>query len=118
MKNKFAAGTAGRDAEIKGTKNGGHFVKFSIKHDYDPETRQAQFTDITVFGTLSGYAAGIKKGMPVLAYGREDSREYNGKTYISIVADCVVYNDNESDLSGGTNKTFDELKDDDGDLPF
>jgi hypothetical protein len=121
MSNKAVIGTASKDAEAKEYGDGKQLVKFSIKHDYDAAKREAKFTDVTCFGTIAPYALGIKKGMPVFAYGKPESREYNGRTYEGLIADCVIFNPYGSTMPPSAPSTsgpaFTELADE-SELPF
>lgn len=81
-------GTASRDGEVKETKNGKAMGKVGVVAGKS-SNGETQFIDVVGFGNKSAMIASIHKGDGVLAVGRMDKNEYNGRTYYSIVSDYV-----------------------------
>jgi single-stranded DNA-binding protein len=87
----MACGNATKDAEYKrlGEKNTPNCKwGMAVGKDKDDNT---VFVNCEAWGRLANYAAGIKKGDPVLVFGQIRSHEYNDKTYHTLVADFVQY---------------------------
>ena len=76
------------------------------------------------WGHLARQLSVMVKGDRVIAAGRLESREYNGKTYTDLIADYVWPTEKESHFpiqSGGVNVSaadFAEIGEEDGKLPF
>jgi single-stranded DNA-binding protein len=117
----MACGNATKDAEFKlvGEKNTPNCKwGMAVGKDADDNT---VFVNCEAWGRLANYAAGIKKGDPVLVFGQIRSHEYNDKTYHTLVADFVQY-------IGSTKEKRQEMQQaepqddffpvDDDDLPF
>lgn len=117
----MACGNATKDAEFKllGEKNTPNCKwGMAVGKDKDDNT---VFVNCEAWGRLANYAAGIKKGDPVLVFGQMRSHEYNGKTYHTLVADFVQF-------IGSTTEKRQEMQQaepqddffpvDDDDLPF
>jgi single-stranded DNA-binding protein len=87
----MVCGNATKDAEFKllGEKNTPNCKwGMAVGKDKDDNT---VFVNCEAWGRLANYAAGIKKGDPVLVFGQIRSHEYNDKTYHTLVADFVQY---------------------------
>ena len=87
----MACGNATKDAEFKllGEKNTPNCKwGMAVGKDKDDNT---VFANCEAWGRLANYAANIKKGDPVLVFGQMRSREYNDKTYHTLVADFVQF---------------------------
>ena len=116
----LVAGNAVRDAEYKlvGEKNS-PMCLFSLAVGKREDTTII-FVNCKAWRNNADYAAGIRKGDSVMAIGKIEEREYNDKTYKTLVADWLNYIGGDveaaqTNTDGGN--TFAEL-DDDGDLPF
>jgi single-stranded DNA-binding protein len=117
----MACGNATKDAEFKlvGEKNTPN-CKWGMAVGKGKDDN-AVFVNCEAWGRLANYAAGIKKGDPVLVFGQMKSHEYNDKTYHTLVADFVQF-------IGSTKEKRQEMQQaepqddffpvDDGDLPF
>lgn len=86
--NVLVAGTAGKDAELRqvGEKNT-PVCKFSLA--VDKREDKTVWAECEAWQRLSGYAANIRKGDAVLALGKVQSHEYNGKTYHTLRCEFV-----------------------------
>ena len=85
----IVTGRAGRDATLKTVGDRGtKIADWSILAD-KREDDTAVFVNCKAFYELAEYAAQIRKGDAVLAVGRIEEREYNGKTYKDVVCDFV-----------------------------
>lgn len=117
----MACGNATKDAEYKrlGEKNTPNCKwGMAVGKNADDST---VFVNCEAWGRLANYAAGIKKGDPVLVFGQMRSHEYNDKTYHTLVADFVQF-------IGSTKEKRQEMQQaepqddffpvDDDDLPF
>ena len=87
----MACGNATKDAEYKrlGEKNTPN-VKWGMAVGKNADDSTV-FANCEAWGRLANYAAGIKKGDPVLVFGQMRSHEYNDKTYHTLVADFVQF---------------------------
>ena len=126
----LVAGYAIKDAELKhvGAKNSAlcecclNVVKRKVTTTI--------FSQCKIWYENAYYAANIKKGDMVIAAGRLESREYNGKTYTDLICDYVDFVPKPSE---GCNGEDEPVKSDgdirsalagdgelasDGDLPF
>lgn len=87
----MACGNATKDAELKmvGEKNTPNCKwGMAVGKDKDDNT---VFANCEAWGRLANYAAGIRKGDPVLVFGQMREHEYNDKTYKTLVADFVQF---------------------------
>lgn len=128
----LVAGVAARDCEVKDTSNGKTFAAVSVRA-YTKKDGTAVFLQIKSFDALIvNEMAPVRKGDRLLAAGRLDLREYNGKTYLDLFPDIFLVQSgrpaasaaarasygtyepisSESDIAG-----FAEVSDD-GNLPF
>ena len=84
-------GICTKDAEfaIRGEKNT-RITTFSLAVGKNKDTTTI-FANCKAFGKLADIAAGVHKGDSVLAVGRTQSREYNGKTYTDLMCDWIGY---------------------------
>ena len=116
----MACGNATKDAEFKllGEKNTPNCKwGMAVGKDKDDNT---VFANCEAWGRLANYAANIKKGDPVLVFGQMRSREYNDKTYHTLVADFVQFigSTTERQEMQQAEPQDDFFPVDDGDLPF
>lgn len=74
-------GEVSRDAQIVSTKNGGFFVKFSVCAGADKNGEKKYIDCKSFLKGVASYAKDLQRGDPILAVGRMESREYEGKTY-------------------------------------
>jgi len=77
-------GNITRDAENRTTQNGNTVTSFSVAEN-DRRTKETIFYDCSYWGqggkNVSEY---LKKGSSVLVTGKFGTREYNGKTYLTV----------------------------------
>ena len=81
-------GNAVGDAEVKQSKAGKAFAKVSVAAKKNPDST-TMFVSVTGFRGLSATVGSITKGASVMAIGKLDKLEYNGKTYWDMSADYV-----------------------------
>lgn len=74
-------GEVSRDAQLVSTKNGSYFVKFGVCAGADKNGEKRYIDCKSFLKGVVGYAKDFRKGDPILAVGRMESREYDGKTY-------------------------------------
>ena len=83
-----------RDAELKKVgQNNSSKTSFSIKaseKSLPDGKKEAQWTNCVAWHEMARICAGFKKGDVVMAVGRIESREYNGKTYKDLVVEFAV----------------------------
>lgn len=85
----LVAGRASNDAELKTVgENNTKICEFSLMIGKQ-EDGKGIFANCKAWRELAEFASYIKKGDSVCVVGRLESREYNGKTYTSVVADWV-----------------------------
>lgn len=82
-------GNATSDAELRQSKAGKSFGKVSVAAKKNPDST-TMYVNITGFRGLSATVGSIKKGEAIMAVGKLDKREYNGKTYWDLMADFVA----------------------------
>lgn len=86
----IAAGVAGKDAELKRVGDSDIPVcEFGISVGKKADGSGNIFANCKAWRSLGEYASHIKKGDSVCVVGRLESREYNGKTYHTLVADWL-----------------------------
>ena len=117
----LSAGYAFKDAEFKRVgDNQTPICEFAIVTGKLADGK-SEFANCKAWRDLAVTASRIKKGDSVCVVGRLESREYNGKTYTSVVADWLGVV--EAGLAQPTaiapkQSSFQELPDDESDLPF
>ena len=93
MKNIVIAGNVGKDAETRTTQSGEKVTSWrvAVNERLGQEKRTIWF-DCTLWGqrgeSLAGY---IKKGGKISVSGSLSTREYDGKTHLTIKADEVTF---------------------------
>lgn len=89
MSKQMIVGRLVRDVkEVEGSK--GKFLSFSVASDsYNKETKAKEtvFTDVTLNSYGAGLVPLLVKGKEVVVFGLTGSREHNGKTYPTLMAD-------------------------------
>lgn len=113
------AGRVARDGEIFATRSGSSVGSASVPAYDRPDGTTAWIT-VKGFGHWAHLVASAQKGDSILALGRIESRDYEGKTYTDLVVDyvCVAAAASaRSEASGVANNGFAEITDD-GELPF
>lgn len=85
----MACGTVVREPQVRyvGDKNT-PVASFSLACGKKPDTTTI-FVECKAWRALAEYSADLKKGDQVLALGKIESREYNGKVYKDLVCEWV-----------------------------
>ena len=90
----MVVGYVPKDAELKKVgNNNSSKTSFSIKASEKtlPDgKKEAQWTNCVAWHEMARICPGFKKGDVVMAVGRIESREYNGKTYKDLVVEFAV----------------------------
>lgn len=88
-----AMGNLGKDAEYKRTQNGKEFCSFSVATTSGyGDNKVTTWVDVTRWGNgAEGLARLLTKGSKVTVAGELSTREHNGKTYLQIRADHVIF---------------------------
>lgn len=111
------------DGDIRVTGTGKEVGSISVRA-YGRKDGTAAFLTVKGWGKLGRQLSIMVKGDRVIAAGRLESREYNGKTYTDLVADYVWPTEKEPHFpvqGGGVNvsaEDFSEISEEDGNLPF
>jgi len=88
-----------RDAEIKYTSTGTALANISIATNYsfkkgEEWENKVSYIDVTVWGKLAERAGQLKKGTPVIVFGRMDQQRWeqdgHSRSKIVIVAEKVI----------------------------
>ena len=128
MKNITIAGRCTKDAELRNTQDGKQVAGFSVAVDDGyGQNKSTLFFDCSIWGVRAEKLAPmLTKGKQVTVSGDLGTREYNGKTYLTIrVADVTLQGGGNRDAgsgggysqepSGQRSPAHDDLDDD---LPF
>lgn len=75
-----------KDGQRYVSKNGNDIGKTTVV-PYNRQDGTALFLDVVAFGNDAYPVIESEKGDKIMAAGRIEEREYNGKTYLSLVAD-------------------------------
>lgn len=122
-------GFVARDSEMKTSQNGKTYTKWSVKVGEKPSQTQggrneAIWTNCIAWHDVARAAGTIRKGDAVLAVGKIETNEYEGKTYKNLVCEfvsvmCRVQQSNNIQPPANMNipDGFEELIDD-GEVPF
>ena len=96
MTNIVIAGNLGKDAETRRTQNGDPVTGFNVAVEgYDGKEKYTLWFDVSFWGRRGeSLAQYLTKGTRVTVAGDLGTREYNGKTYLTVRA-------NEVTLQGG-----------------
>lgn len=128
------AGPCTQDGELRQTNSGKSVGSVSVRA-FNRKDGSAAFLTIKTFSEEDARRiAALKKGDRIMAAGTVESRDYNGKTYTDLLADFIMtpaaFNAAENraalegrmDAAGFDNgkggNDFQDLGDDDGELPF
>ena len=90
----IVAGFVAKDSEMKTTQTNKTYTTFSVKVGTKPsavegERREAIWTNCKAWHDLARYAANIKKGDTVLAIGKIETSDYQGKTYKTLNCEYI-----------------------------
>lgn len=133
----MVVGYVPKDAELKQVgQNNSSKTSFSVKASEKtlPDgKKEAQWTNCVAWHEMARICAGFKKGDVVMAVGKIETREYNGKTYKDLVVEFAVKSgcDSIPAPAGTINHASDDVRIDasddlsdfetilnDGDIPF
>lgn len=92
--NFIISGFVARDAEMKTSQNGKTYTKWSVKGGEKPSQTQGErgeaiWINCIAWHDMARYAGQIKKGDTVMAVGRIETSEYEGKTYKTLNAEYI-----------------------------
>lgn len=87
-------GFVARDSEMKTSQNGKTYTKWSVKAGEKPSQEQGKrgeaiWTNCIAWHDLARLAGTIRKGDTVLAVGKIETSEYEGKTYKTLNCEYV-----------------------------
>lgn len=115
-------GRCAKDAQIFTSKNGTVIGSVSVPA-YNKTDGTTVWMTVKGFGSMGRAIANAFKGDPIIAVGRVEARDYEGKVYIDFIAEWASVGAQRIDArttaappmnnSGG----FEEIQDD-GELPF
>lgn len=114
MKNITIAGNCTKDAELRTTQGGQSVAGFSIAvNGYENGAKTSTFFDVSVWGKRGEAVMQFaKKGAKMCVTGDLGTREYNGKTYLTVNANDFTPMGGGS--SGGTGGGYDQGPQDGG----
>lgn len=131
MLNKiFIMGRLTRDPELRRTQGGNAVTSFALAVDRDFKsadgTKETDFIDVVAWRNTAEFAAKyFTKGRMAVVEGRLQMRDWtdkegNKRRIAEVVADNIYFGDSkrEDAPAGNSAPTFEEIKDDGGDLPF
>lgn len=84
---RLVVGEVSRKPQVRETKKGGNFVKFSVCAGQKPGTDQEEklYIDCVAYSNgIVNYCTDLDRGDPICAIGKMQSREYEGKTYYDL----------------------------------
>jgi single-strand DNA-binding protein len=92
MKQLTIAGNIGKDAELRTTQGGDQVAGFSVAvESREGREKTSIWIDVSIWGKRAqALAPYLTKGARVCVSGDMGTREYNGKTYITLKADQVT----------------------------
>jgi single-strand DNA-binding protein len=99
MKTITIAGNIGKNAELRQTQGGDQVAGFSVAvESREGREKTTMWFDVSIWGKRADALAGyLTKGTRVCVTGDLGTREYNGKTYMTVRADQIT-------LLGGGNR--------------
>lgn len=131
MLNKiFIMGRLTQDPELRRTQGGNAVTSFALAVDRDFKsadgTKETDFIDVVAWRNTAEFAAKyFTKGRMAVVEGRLQMRDWtdkegNKRRSAEVVADNIYFGDSkrEDAPAGNSAPTFEEIEDDDGDLPF
>lgn len=121
MKTITIAGRLTRDAELRTTNSGDRLASFSVAvDDRSGKDKTTLFFDCTLFGKRGeGLSQYLTKGSSVTVSGDLGTREYEGKTYLTVRVNDVTLQGGKQDgerRGGGGGEPQHSI--DDQDIPF
>ena len=123
LKTGLVIARATNDGDIRVTGSGKEVGNISVRA-YGRKDGTAAFLTVKGWGKLARQISAMVKGDRVVAAGRLESREYNGKTYVDLVAEyvwdtCSGKTPNFP-IQGGVDVSASDFSEipEDGELPF
>lgn len=92
---QMVTGRVVREPEFRTFDSGKSKAGFSILYGEDPANKDEQgrprglFLNVDAWGAAGRDACLLQKGDYIQATGRVEQREYNGKTYTTLIADAI-----------------------------
>lgn len=123
VKTGLVVARATNDGDIRVTGSGKEVGNISVRA-YGRKDGTAAFLTVKGWGKLARQISAMVKGDRVVAAGRLESREYNGKTYVDLVADYVWDTGGSKPanfpIQGGVDVSASDFAEipEDGELPF
>lgn len=121
LKTALIAARASKDGELRTTNSGKEVGSISVPA-YDREDGTTAWITVNGWGHWARLLAYAHKGDSILAIGRIESREYEGKNYYDLVADYVCVSSSTAEQRPSSTASaaghFEELAEEDSDLPF
>lgn len=116
------AGRAAKDGEMLVTRSGNEVGSVSVPA-YEKSDGTTAWLTVKGWGHWAKVVASARKGDAILAVGRIDSRDYEGRTYNDLVVDYVCVSHSTAGTaaaSSGVPASADDFAEieDDGELPF
>lgn len=131
MLNKiFIMGRLTREPELRRTQGGNAVTSFALAVDRDFKsadgTKETDFIDVVAWRSTAEFVSKyFSKGRMAIVDGRLQMRDWtdkegNKRRSAEVVADNIYFGDSkrEDAPAGNSAPTFEEIEDDDGDLPF
>lgn len=122
QKTGLICGRCAKDAKIFASKNGTVIGSVSVPA-YSKADGTTVWMTVKGFGSMGRVVSSASKGDPIIAVGRVEAHDYEGKTYIDLIAEWASVGAQRIDArtaavplmnsSGG----FEEIQDE-GELPF
>ena len=124
VKTGLFAGRVIKDGSLYTTNSGKEVGSVDVIA-YHRKDSTAAFLTVKGWGHMARQVSELSKGDPVLAAGRLENREYNGKTYMDLTADFILAGQ-ETPFSRGVDVSaadfhdqgFAPIEEEDGELPF
>lgn len=103
MKNITIAGNCTKDAEMRTTQSGSKVAGFSVAvNGFENGEKTSIFFDVSIWGKRGENVMQFaKKGAKICVTGELGTREYNGKTYLTVNAHDFTPMGSRSDNAGG-----------------
>lgn len=121
-KTGLICGRCAKDAQIYTTNSGTVIGSVSVPA-YNKQDGTTAWMTVKGFGSMGRIVANALKGDPIIAVGRLEPREYEGKTYMNLIAEWAavgagaIPNTPQNLNSSNEPGSFQEIEDD-GELPF
>lgn len=117
------AGKVTRDAEVRTTGSGKQYCTTSVRAFTRKDGTAAFLTVKAWGGDMIARMQTLRKGDSILAAGRLDVREYNGKTYTDLIPDFLLVSGQggtQGAAGGIAPPAYQEISEEeqDGELPF